>query len=169
MIQNIIRHFHDLLHAEKLIADLRLRQFAARTFVKAFAGLVAVFGLVMLNLACFFAIENRIGNVWAAGSVGAIDFVVAGLLMLGARTWPQPRELKLATEIQDSAMEGLAGEARQIQEQLAAVRSEITAIRTSLSNVAKHPLDEALRHLIVPLAAVVARSFERKGRRTNAD
>ncbi len=164
MIENVIRHLQNLWHAERLIADLRLRQFMTRSFVKAFAGLIAVFGLAMCNLTVFFALETRIGNVWAAGSVGLIDFAIAGLLVLGARFWPNPQEMELAAEIRDSAIEGLVTEARHIQEQLAAVRAEIAAIRTSVSNFARHPIDEVLAHLVVPLTTILVRSFEKKQR-----
>jgi hypothetical protein len=59
MIENMIRNFRALWRAESIIADLHFRQLLSRLMLKAFAGLIAVFGLLMLNVSAFFAASGR--------------------------------------------------------------------------------------------------------------
>ena len=57
MIETLIKNVHGLWRAESTIADLRFRQLLTGAMLKSFAGLIAVFGLLMLDLTAFFALE----------------------------------------------------------------------------------------------------------------
>ena len=57
--------------------------------LKAFAGLIAVFGLLMLNVSVFFAIEQHFGRVWSAAFVALSDFIVAGIILAVSARYPK--------------------------------------------------------------------------------
>ena len=162
MISNIIQNARALWHAESIIADLHFRHLLTRTILKAFAGLIAVFGLVMLNVTAFFALEQPLGRIWAAASLSVIDFVVAAALVVIASLRPVSRELALALEVRQTAIQGFELEARALQDQFSALTNEVRSIKTAMSNFAKHPLDEALSQLIIPLAGVITRNLSKK-------
>ena len=155
IFENMLRNFRALWRAESIIADLHFRQLLSRMMLKAFAGLIAVFGLLMLNVSAFFALERYLGNVWSAASVSLFDFIVAGVLVAFATLRPKPRELALALEVRQEAIQSFESDARLIQSQFSTLTDEIRAIKTSMTNFVKHPLDEALSQLVAPLAAIV--------------
>ncbi len=65
--------FGALLRAESAITDARLRLLVRRFVLLGFAGLIAVFGLCMLNAATFLALDA----VWAAVAAALADLALA--------------------------------------------------------------------------------------------
>ena len=162
MIENMIRNFRALWRAESIIADLHFRELLSRLMLKAFAGLIAVFGLLMLNISAFFEIEQYFGRVWSAASVALFDFIMAGIIVAVATRYPKSRELTLALEVRQEAIQSFESDARLIQNQFSALTDEVRGIKTSMTNFIRHPLDEALSQLIAPLAAILIRSLGKK-------
>jgi hypothetical protein len=162
MIENMIRNLRALLRAESIIADLHFRELLSRLMLKALAGLVAVFGLLMLNLSAFFEIEQYFGRVWSAASVALFDFIVAGIILVIAARHQKSSELALAQEVRREAIQSFESDARLIQTQFLMLTDEVRAIKASMTNFVKHPLDETLSQLVAPLAAIVIRSLTKK-------
>lgn len=162
MIENFIRNAHGLWRAESTIADIRFRQLLTGAMLRSFACLIAVFGLLMLDVTAFFALEQYFGRVWSAALVSLCDFLVAGILLVLAATHPQSGELTLALEARQTAVQSIESDARLIQDYFSTLSSEIRSIKTSMASFAKHPLDEAFSKLIVPLCAILIRSLEKK-------
>ncbi len=160
--ENMFKNLRALWRAESIIADLHFRQLLSGMMLKAFAGLVAVFGLLMLNVSAFFAIEPYLGQAWSAATVSLFDFVVAGALVAVATLRPKSREFTLALEVRQEAIQGIETDVRSVQNQFVTLTEEVRAIKTSMTNFVKHPLDEALSQLVAPLAAVVIRSLGKK-------
>jgi hypothetical protein len=162
MMDNLIRHLRILWRADTIIADIYLRLLVTRSGLVSFAGLIAVFGLLMLNLAGYLALEQIWGRVWAAVAMGLIDFVIALVLVaVAARTEPG-RELDLALEVRGIALRGLEDEASAVQAELAALRDEFREAKANLARFVKHPLDTALPALIGPLGSMVLRSLKKR-------
>jgi hypothetical protein len=162
VIETLIKNVHGLWRAESTIADLRFRQLLTGAMLKSFAGLIAVFGLLMLDLTAFFALEPYFGRAWSAALVSLFDFFVAGCLVVVATTRPSSGELSLALEARQAALQAFESDARLIQDHFLTLSSELRSIKSSMANFAKHPLDEALSKLIVPLSAILLRSLERR-------
>src|SRR5208282_4462753 len=101
MIDNVLRNLRVLWRAESIVAEIRLHVIAARSGLRAFAGLIALFGLAMLNLAGYFALARWWEPVWAASAVAVVDFAVAGVLVLVAAQMKPGRELDLAVEVRN--------------------------------------------------------------------
>jgi hypothetical protein len=121
-----------------------------RAVLYGLAGLIAVFGLGMLNVAAFFILQAYWGPVWAALAAALGDFVIAIIVVLIALAARPGTELTAAVELRDTAMEGLESELAPLQERLG-----------FFSRMARDPLETILPTLLVPLITAIVRSLRR--------
>jgi hypothetical protein len=133
---NIIRNLRLLWRADKIIAEMRLRHMLVGTGLVAFAALIAAFGLLMFELAAYFALVGLVSAISAAAILGAVNLTISLILILIASRRSHGQELGLANEIHDTAIEALQLEAK--------------AVQADFSQLLHHPLNGVLP-LIVPL------------------
>jgi hypothetical protein len=145
--ENVVKHLRVLWRTDRIIADIRMRHLLRGFGLKAFAALIAAFGLLMLELSAYFALVQVWSAVSAAAILGAINFVIAAILFAIATRPPRGRELELATEIHGSSIDALQLEARALQSQLSAT--------------IHHPLNGMLPLLIVPLITIIIKSLKK--------
>jgi hypothetical protein len=143
--ENLIKHLRVLWRTDKIIADIRMRHLLAGLGLRAFAALIAAFGLLMLELSAYFALVQIWSAITAAAVLGAVNFAIAALLFAIAARQPSGRELELANEIHGSSVEALQLEARALQSQMSA------AIH--------HPLNGILPLLLAPLITIIIKSL----------
>jgi len=149
-IDSLVANLRTILRANSIIADIHARHLVARSSLTGFAALIAGFGLLMLGLAAYFALERILGPVWAAASVGLANCVIAlALVVIASRIRPG-RDLELAREVHRTAMDALMADGR-------AVEAEIASFKQAFH----HPLDSMLPGLIVPLATVLIRIIQK--------
>jgi len=161
-MESVVRTMRIIWRAELLIIEAKLAVAVKRIGATAFAGLVCIFGLGMLNVAGFFALEAAWGPVYAALGVAGIDFAVAALLMLWAgRVSPGP-ELELACEVRDAGLKDLEAKAEHVQDEVDAVRAEIQALKASLVGFSKSPLDSTINALLAPLLTLLIKSLSKR-------
>jgi hypothetical protein len=65
MFDEFLGHLQALSRVDTLIARIWLQVLARRFALFAFAGLIAVFGLGMADLAGFYQLQTMLGPVWA--------------------------------------------------------------------------------------------------------
>jgi 4-amino-4-deoxy-L-arabinose transferase-like glycosyltransferase len=145
--ENVVKHLRVLWRTDRIIADLRMRHLLVGLGLRAFAALIAAFGLLMLELAAYFALVQYWNAISAAAILGVVNFVIAGILFAIAAKPPAGRELELATEIHSSAIDALQLEARALQSQV--------------SGAIHHPLNGVLPLLIVPLITIIIKSLKK--------
>ncbi len=145
--ENVVKHLRALWRTDRIIADIRLRQLLIGLGLRAFAALIAAFGLAMLELAAYFALVQELSAIYAALILGAVNFAIAAALFAFAARQPTGRELELATEIHGSSIEALQREAR--------------ALQSEISGMVHHPLNSVLPSLIIPLITIIARNLKR--------
>ncbi len=126
-----------LFHADTLIATIWLNLAMRQASLAALATLVAVFGLIMLNFAAYLTLDRHIGSVEAALVISAVDILLAAILVVIATHTKPSRELKLAQELRENALDQLA-------------------------SIASHPLDLASQALIAPLLTSLVKGFREK-------
>ena len=114
---NVVKHLRALWRTDRIIADIRLRQMLTSLGLRAFAALIAAFGLLMLELAAYFALVQIWSAISAAAVLGVVNFVIATVLFVIAGRSPASRELELANEIHGSAVDALQIEAWAMQSQ----------------------------------------------------
>jgi hypothetical protein len=145
--ENIVKQLRILWRTDRITADIRLRHMLVGLGLRAFAALIAAFGLLMLELAAYFALVQIWSAIWAAAILGGVNFVIAAALFMVAARPPGGRELELASEIHGSAVDALQLEARAMQSQV--------------SQTFHHPLNGILPLLIVPLITIIIKSLKK--------
>ncbi|MFY9953567.1 phage holin family protein [Bradyrhizobium sp.] len=145
--ENIAKNLRVLWRTDRIIADIKMRHLLLGLGLRAFAALIAAFGLLMLELSAYFALVQIWSAITAAAILGALNFVIAAILFMIAARPPSGRELELATEIHGTSVDALQLEAR--------------ALQAELSGMIHHPLNGILPLLIVPLITIIVRSLKK--------
>jgi hypothetical protein len=151
VLQRIFRHVRDLWRVEGTIAQARFGLTMRRSVLYALAGLIAVFGLGMLNVAAFFAFQSWWGPVWAAVAAAIGDFAVAAVVAAIALTAKPGAHLDSALETRQSALDGIDAEIATLQHPL-----------SWLSGTARSSIDTALPAILIPLVTAIVRGMRRK-------
>jgi hypothetical protein len=145
--ENVVKHLRALWRTDRIIADIRMRHLLVGMGLRAFAALIAAFGLLMLELSAYFALVEIWSTISAAAILGAANFAIATALFVVAARPPRGRELELATEIHGSAIDSL--------------QLEVRALQSRASGMIHHPLNGVLPLLIVPLITIIIRSLKK--------
>ena len=151
--ENVVKNLRVLWRTDRIIADIRMRHMLVGLGLglRAFAALIAAFGLLKLEL------PTALVQIWsaisAAAILGGVNFAIAAILFLITARPPAGRELELANEIHGSSVDALQLEARKLQSQV--------------SGMIHHPLNGILPLLIVPLITIIIKSLK-KSRTTDA-
>ena len=152
--ENVVKHLRVLWRTDRIIADIRLRHLLVGLGLRAFAALIAAFGLLMLELSAYFALVQIWSAIAAAAVLGAINFAIAAVLFIVAGRPPSGRDIELANEIHGSSIEGLQIEAR--------------ALQTQLTGAVNHPLGTIVP-VLVPLIAIIVKNMRKTARESAAD
>jgi hypothetical protein len=145
--ENVVKNLRVLWRTDRIIADIRMRHLLIGLGLRALAALIAVFGLLMLELSAYFALVQIWSAISAAAVLGALNFVIAAFLFAIAARPPAGRELELATEIHGTSVDALQLEARAMQSQL--------------SGMIHHPLNGILPLLIAPLITIIIKNLRK--------
>jgi hypothetical protein len=151
-MEHLGQNFKVLWRSEQLLRKHELRQFSQKIFFKALAGLVAIFGLVMLSLAAFFALVPFCGNSLAALFVGSFDIVLSGILVMYAKSLKPTTEAKLIREMRDKALDD-------IEEKVTRAEAEFVALKDNVSKLIRNPVDSLMHFTLGPLLSAVVRSM----------
>ncbi len=130
--------------SEKLLAQAQLRQMSRKTGLMSLAGLIAVFGLAMMNGAFYFLLEPLWGSSGAAFAVAAADFAIAGGMMWYAQKSEDETSIEEIRSVRDMAVDDL-------EKEVSIIESEITQMRTEVQNFLHNPLDHLKPSMIVQL------------------
>ncbi len=147
--ENVVKHLRVLWRTDRIIADIRLRHLLMGLGLRAFAALIAAFGLLMLELSAYFALVQIWHAIAAAAILGGINFAIAAALFLIAGRAPSGRDIELANEIHDASIEALQIEARALQAQV--------------SGAVHHPLSTIVP-VLVPLIAIIVKNLRKTAR-----
>ena len=151
--ENVVKHLRVLWRTDRIIADIRLRHLLAGLGLRAFAALIAAFGLLMLELSAYFALVQIWSAIAAAAILGAVNFAIAAALLVIAGRPPSGRDIELANEIHGASIEALQLEARALQAQM--------------SGAMHHPLSTVVP-ILVPLIAIMVKSMRKTAKDSTA-
>jgi len=143
-MDNLFRNVRVLWRADAIIAQIQLQHLLTRLGLRALAALIAIFGLLMLELAAYFALIETWSPTIAAIALAAVNFVIALIIVLIAARRPSGRDMELALDLHKSAIEALQSDAASVQAGFASAR-----------NIFSHPLDSTLATLAVPAASLI--------------
>ncbi len=90
--ENVVKNLRALWRTDRIIAELRMRHMLVGLGLRAFAALIAAFGLLMLELAAYFALVQIWSAISAAAILGIVNFVIAAILfVIAGQTAGGPR------------------------------------------------------------------------------
>ncbi len=162
MIDHLVHDLQVLRKADFLIGKIWLNLLARRFSLFAFAGLIAVFGLGMANVAGFYGLQNSLGPVWAATTIAIADFVIAAIVLLVAsKSRPGP-EIDLALEVRQMAVTSIQTDARDVKVAVDALVEEVKNVKTAITGFAQNPMDVAAQKLLIPAALSILRGLRSK-------
>jgi hypothetical protein len=151
-MEHLVRSLNVLWRSERLLAEYQLKQSSQKIQLNALAGLVGLFGLVMLSLAIFFALVPYWGHALSALAISSIDLLLAVVLILFARSRKPTAEVNMVTEVRDMAMSD-------IEEEFTLMQEEVVALKEGIHRFMQHPVDNLLPGAIGPLMSAVIRGL----------
>jgi hypothetical protein len=162
VIDHLLRDLQVLRKADVLIAKIWLNVVLRRAGLVAFAGLIAVFGLGMANVAGFYGLQAPVGPVWAAAIIALADLAIAGIVLLVASKMQPGRELELALDVRQMAIGSLQTDARDLTIAIEGIGNEVKAVKANIARMVQHPLDVAANKLLIPAALSILRGMRSK-------
>jgi len=162
MFDNFVRDLQILQKTDALIGRIWLGVMARRFGLFAFAGLIAVFGLGMANVAGFYALQTVVGPVWAAAIVAIVDFAIAAVVLLVARNSRPGPEIDLAFDVRKMAIQSLQADMRDVKLTIDSIGGEIRNAKASIIQLAHNPLDAAAQKLLLPAVLSIIRGLRSK-------
>jgi len=162
MFDNFVRDLQILQKTDALITRIWLGVIARRFALFVFAGLIAVFGLGMANVAGFYALQTAIGSVWAAAIMAIVDFAVAAVVLLVASNSRPGPEIDLALDVRKMAIQSLQADMQDVKLALDSIGREIRDAKASIVQVMHNPLDAAAQKLLLPAVLSIVRGLRAK-------
>ena len=159
MLDNFVRDIQILQKTDALIARIWLGVVARRFGLYAFAGLIAVFGLGMANVAGFYALQTVIGPVWAAAIMAIVDFAVAGVVVLMASNSRPGPEIDLALDVRKMAIQSLQADMQDVKLAIDSIGQQIRDAKASVVQLMHNPLDAAAQKLLLPAVLSIVRGL----------
>ncbi len=154
-MKRVTRNITIVWRAERLIAQRRLAILRKQMTAVAVAGLVGLFGLVMLCLAAYFALEPMLGAPVAALVVALANLLIAIVLANWASGLSAEDDIAPVAEVRDIALEDLEAEAGDVAE-------EVRGVVDDVRQIARNPLSVFSSDMISPLLAALLKAL-RKG------
>lgn len=152
-MEHLMRSLKVVWRSERLLRQKEFRLGTKKLQLTALAGLIAIFGLVMLSLAVFFAVVPYWGQALAALTIGGIDLVLAGLLVAYAGSLKPADEVEMVKEVRDIAL-------KDIEEEIALAEAELIALRNDVLKFIRNPIDALLPGAVGPLLGAVTRGLK---------
>jgi hypothetical protein len=147
-VEHVIKNLRMLWRADRIIAEIQLRRLLNGLVARAFAALFAAFGLLLLELAAYFALVQAWSAITAAITLGVFNLLLAGLILLIAgRKQADRGEYEVAMALHTSAVETLQSQARAFE----AARSPMQGLETILPSI------------VVPAIGLLVKSLRRRG------
>ncbi len=162
MVDHLLRDLQVLRKADLLIGKIWLGVVARRLALFVFAGLIAVFGLGMANLAAYNALQQPLGVIWSAGIVAAADIVIAVVVLLIANSERPGPEIEMAFEMRRMAVASMQENARDLKISVEAITNQMRSVKENVAAVVHNPLDVAAEKLLVPAVLSILKGIRSK-------
>lgn len=140
-MNRISRNISTIYRTENLIARRRLAVLQNQTILMVLAGLVAIIGLVLLNVCFFFLLGKWLSPAAAAGVLGVSNVILAALLAFRAGRMNVDREIAPAVEVRDMAIADLEAE-------FEGIGSDVQQVLGRLKSVPRDPFGSLITVLL---------------------
>jgi len=151
-MEHIVRSLKTVWRTERILGKNEFRLMVKKLQLNLLAGVVALFGLVMLSLALFFTLAPLWGQALAALAVGGLELVIALVLISYSGSLSSPVEMEMVREMRDMALQD-------VEEEVALAQAELVSLKQELHRFIRNPVDSLLPSLIGPLLSAVTRAL----------
>ena len=149
-MSRISRNISIILRSERLIAQRRMAVLRRQTGMMVAAGIAAGVGLIMLNVAAYFALVEYLSQPLSALCIALANIGVAAVLVSAANKQNVSTEVSAVTEVRDLAMADLELEIQDATE-------EAKVLAQSVHRMARDPFGTVAPGLIsAVITAIVA-------------
>ena len=151
-MEHIVRSLKTVWRTERILGKNEFRLMVKKLQLNLLAGVVALFGLVMLSLALFFTLVPHWGHALSALAVGGLELVIAVVLIIYSGSLSSPVEMEMVREMRDMALQD-------VEEEVALAQAELVSLKQELHRFIRNPVDSLLPSLIGPLLSAVTRAL----------
>ena len=163
-MSNVGRNLKLLWRSEKILSEAKLGLTSRKLILGVAAGIAGLFACGMINLALFFAFEPEVGSAWAAGIVGALNIILATILVVVAQSLKPAPEEEMVREVRDIALAELASEVEDVQLKLLQLRDDVKTARNGITQFVNRPMDVLTPAMIGPAIATVSKLMKSRKR-----
>lgn len=153
-MNRISRNLSIIYRTERLIARRQMAVLRQQTGMMLFAGLMTGIGIIMLNVAAFYALSTTIAAHYAALIVALANLGLAAAVAAIATRMQADKELEPATEVRDLAIAELEADLEQIAD-------EARELTRNVGRMARDPLGTALPALLGPLLTLLLKNSKK--------
>jgi hypothetical protein len=162
MIDHLVGDLQTLRKADLLIGRIWFNVLVRRLGLFVFAALIGVFGLGMANVAAYYALQQSIGAIWAAGVMAMADFAIAAIVVaLAAKSSPGP-EIDAALQLRTMALASIQEDTRSLGATLKSLGDEMTSMKETIARFVQDPLDIVTQNVLVPAVLSLVSAFRSK-------
>jgi hypothetical protein len=144
------RNLTTVYRTERLIARRRLAVVQQQAALIALAALAGLVGLILLDVALYFALTTRLSPAGSAGILAFANFLLAGLIAIFAGRKSVEDEIAPAVEVRDVAI-------ADIEVEIEDVAQEARELVGTIKELGSNPLG-SLATLIVPLLSAALKN-----------
>lgn len=162
MVEDLVDNLHAIRQSDAIIGRVWVHAMTRRLGLFALAGLIAIFGLGMTNLAGFYALLESEGPVWAAGVVAAMDFALAAIVILASRRVKPAPEFDQALDARKMAIESIQADLSDLKTSADALIQDIRDAKDAILKIAHDPWDSAVQMLLIPAATSIINGLREK-------
>ncbi len=149
-MERIVQYLKVFWRSERLIRQNELGLLTRKILINGMAGLIAIFGLVMVSPAAFFVLAQNWGG--AALAIGCVDLLLSVILIMYAGSLKPATEVQMIKEMRDMALTNISDEAGRIE-------SELHKMKKDIQQIIRNPLDIILPQAIGPLLTALTSSL----------
>ncbi|MCF6272189.1 MAG: phage holin family protein [Rhodobacteraceae bacterium] len=164
-MRNLTRNLKVIWRTQAMISEYRMSVVAKKTGLMVVAGAIALFGVVMLNMAVFFWLVESMHSSAAALIVAAGNFVFAGLIVLFAKLSSADKEIAAVREVQEHALADIERGAAAVQAEFEALRAEVTGFRAQMRALVSNPVSAISPQMLSALLGAALNAFKKGGKR----
>jgi glucose uptake protein GlcU len=151
-MERIVQYLKVFWRSERLIRQNELGLLTRKILINGMAGLIAIFGLVMVSLATFFVLAQNWGQPLAALAIGCVDLLLSVILLMYAGSLKPAPEVQMIKEMRDMALTNISDEVGRAE-------SELLKMKKDVQQIIRNPLDVILPQAIGPLLTALTSSF----------
>jgi HAMP domain-containing protein len=145
-MNRISRNISIIVRAEQSIARRRMAVLRNQSGLMVFAGMIAVVGIIMLNVAGFYELSVTMTPQKSAFIVALVDMCMAVALVVAATRMSAAKDVQPVEELRDMAIGDLEVE-------IQSAVDEVRDMGNSVRRMARDPLGSLLPSVIAPLLA----------------